>query len=82
MSLKSKLSAFTTAYKNICKNSQNAWQNTDCSISEEIKASTKIKFALWTRDKNVQQDDNDSFDGYRHGYDGYGYYQGNFKIHD
>ncbi|GAB1671120.1 hypothetical protein M3703_04410 [Mannheimia haemolytica] len=76
MSLKSKLSAFTTAYKNICKNSQNAWQNTDCSISEEIKASTKIKFALWAKDKEPLKD------GYRHGYDGYGYYQGNFKIHD
>ncbi|HGO5810895.1 TPA: hypothetical protein ACU207_002307 [Mannheimia haemolytica] len=69
MSLKSKLSAFTTAYKNICKNSQNAWQNTDCSISEEIKASTKIKFALWTRDKS------ELASGYQtSGYAGEGFY--------
>lgn len=82
MSLKSKFKALTTAYKSACENSRNAWENADCSISESVKESTKIKFALWARDKNVQQDDNDSFDGYRHGYEGFGYYQGNFKIHD
>ena len=77
MSLKSKLSAFTTAYKNICKNSQNAWQTADCSISEEIKASTKIKFALWAKDKEPLKN------GYHSsGYAGPGFYSNGVHYDD
>ncbi|MBF0786148.1 hypothetical protein E4T80_11825 [Muribacter muris] len=47
MSLKSKLSALAAAYKSACANSETAWQNTDCSISESVKESTKIQFALF-----------------------------------
>lgn len=83
MSLKSKLLNFAVqakdSYKFACEKSKDAWQNSDCSIPESVKESTKLKFALWAKDK-VPHDS--STDGYRYGYDGYGYYQSGFKIHD
>lgn len=77
MSLKSKFKALTTAYKSACANSRNAWENTDCSISESVKESTKIKFALWAKDKT------ELASGYQSsGYAGSGFYSYGVKIHD
>ncbi|MBF0786142.1 hypothetical protein E4T80_11795 [Muribacter muris] len=76
MSIKSKLSALATAYKSACADSKNAWQNTDCSISDSVKESTKITFALWVNPSISNED------GYRMGHSGYGYYCNDIKIHN
>lgn len=73
MSLKSKLLNFTAqakeSYKSACEQSKDAWQNSDCSIPESVKESTKIKFALWSRDKS------ELASGYQtSGYAGEGFY--------
>lgn len=47
MSLKSKFKAFASAYKSACEQSKDAWQNSDCSISDKIKDGMKYRFALF-----------------------------------
>lgn len=73
MSLKSKLLNFAAqakeSYKSACANSNADWQNADCSISESVRESTKLKFALWSRDKS------ELASGYQtSGYAGEGFY--------
>ncbi|KIX27175.1 hypothetical protein HW40_12660 [Mannheimia haemolytica] len=105
MSLKSKFSAFTAAYKSALKNSSSDnWNEAgkDISVKDTLevigkssayiakeavefsgiltKATVKVLMTPTNSDNDYYDDDN--YDGYRNGNEGYGYYMNGIKIHD
>lgn len=103
MSLKSKFSAFTAAYKSALKNSSNDnWNEAgkDISVKDTLevigKSSAyiakeavvfsgglvKITLSALATPTNSNEDDEYDDDGYRYGPEGYGYYQGGYKVHN
>ncbi|MBF0786149.1 hypothetical protein E4T80_11830 [Muribacter muris] len=98
MSLKSKFSTFTAAYKSALKNNSNdEWseagkgitaKDTFSTIGKGLAfisiATTKSYLSLHNASASdrYEEDEYNNDDGYRMGHSGYGYYSGDIKIHD
>lgn len=105
MSLKSKFSAFSAAYKSALKNNDgDKWSDAGKEVSVKdtldvlgkgsayiakeavefsgilTKATVKVLMTPTNSDDDYYDDDN--YDGYRNGNEGYGYYMNGIKVHD